>query len=110
MTERTEPLVEALRKARPDAPVVLVECIRYQSGAFLPETRRKYEEKNAALHAAYDRLMAKGVPKLYYIPSDRLLGDDGQATVDGSHATDLGFMRMADAMEPDLRKILEGTK
>ena len=38
---------------------------------------------------------------------ENLLGDYGrEATVDGVHATDLGFVLMADAMEPVLRTLL----
>ncbi|MCP4643984.1 MAG: hypothetical protein GY851_26310, partial [bacterium] len=110
ITERTEPLVHRLREAWPETPIVLVENIQYQAGAFLPAKREAYENKNAALRAAYDRLMAEGVKGLHYIPCDNLLGDDTEATVDGTHATDLGFMRMAEDMEPVLRKILEGGK
>jgi len=43
---------------------------------------------------------------LSYIEGGDLLGDDGEATVDGSHPTDLGMVRMADAVEPFLRNIL----
>ncbi|NIA12582.1 MAG: hypothetical protein GWP08_00785 [Nitrospiraceae bacterium] len=106
VTERTEPFLQALRKARPDTPIVLVENIQYQAGAFLPAARQSYEAKNDALRAAYERLKADGVPGLYYVPCDNLLGDDGEATVDGTHPTDLGFLRMAEAIEPVLSEIL----
>jgi len=39
------------------------------------------------------------------VPGEYLLGDDGEATVDSSHPTDLGFARMADALEPVLRPL-----
>ena len=43
---------------------------------------------------------------LYYLEGAGLLGADGEDTVDSSHPTDLGFLRMADAFEPVLREIL----
>jgi len=52
-------------------------------------------------------LTEKGVTGLSYVPGETLLGNDGEATVDGTHPTDLGFQRMADALEPVLRKALE---
>lgn len=107
VTERTEPFVLALRKARPHTPIVLVENIAYQAGTFLPERRNAYQSKNRALRQAYTGLLAKGVKNLHLIPGEPLLGNDGEATVDGTHCTDLGFQRMADAMEPTLRRILE---
>ena len=107
IAERTEPLVETLRKARPDTPIVLVENIRYQAGAFLPAPRESYEKKNDALRAAYQRLIDKGVKGLTYVPCDDLLGDDCEATVDGTHPTDVGFLRMAITLDPFLRRVLE---
>jgi lysophospholipase L1-like esterase len=96
-----------LRAARPDTPIVLVENIAYQAGAFLPGAKESYVDKNAALRAAYERLTEKGIQGLSYVPGETLLGADGEATVDGTHPTDLGFQRMADALEPVLRKALE---
>ena len=107
VTERIEPFVTALRSARPNAPIVLVENIAYQAGAFLPASKSSYTDKNTALRAAYDRLTGNGVQGLHCVTGETLLGGDGEATVDGTHPTDLGFQRMADALEPVLRKALE---
>jgi lysophospholipase L1-like esterase len=38
---------------------------------------------------------------------DDLYGHDGEATVDGVHPTDVGFMRMAAVLEPAIRKALK---
>jgi lysophospholipase L1-like esterase len=43
---------------------------------------------------------------LHYVPGESLLGEDGEATVDGTHPTDVGFLRIADALEPVLRKAM----
>jgi len=59
------------------------------------------------LEAAYRELIAAGVKELFYIRGAGLLGDDDDATVDGTHPNDLGFARMADAMEPVWRQALE---
>ena len=40
------------------------------------------------------------------MPAIDLLGNDDEATVDGTHPTDLGFLRMADVMAPVLRRAL----
>lgn len=102
---RTEPVVRTLRDAHPDTAIVLMENIIYQKGYFLPAARESYEAKNAELKAAYERLVAAGVTNLHYIPCDNLLGDDAEATVDGTHATDLGFLRMAQAITPVLNSL-----
>jgi lysophospholipase L1-like esterase len=38
---------------------------------------------------------------------DYLLGEDGEGATDGSHPSDLGMIRYADAYEPVLRSILK---
>lgn len=108
VAERTVPVVTALRAARPDTPIVLVGTIAYPAGAFLPESRKPSVAKNAALAAAVERLTAAGVAGLHHLPGDALLGGDGEDTVDGTHPTDLGFLRMADALEPIVRRAVEG--
>lgn len=107
INERAEPLVSALRNAHPDTPILLVENVAYQSGWFLPGPRQAYTDKNNALRAVYDRLASSGVARLHYVPGEQLLGSDSEATVDGTHPTDLGFLRMADAIEPYLKEALE---
>ena len=105
-TERAEPLVHKLREAHPKTPIVLVENISYQAGWLLPATRNSYTSKNEALRQAFARLAAAGIPNLYYVPGADLFGNDAEATVDGTHATDLGFWRMAQVLEPVLRQVL----
>ena len=103
---RTEPLIHTLRKAHPTTPILLVEDRSY-SDAFLIESKRlRNESSRKVFRAAYDRLVAEGVANLAYLEGEQLFGDDGEDTVDSSHPTDLGFMRMADAFEPILAKLL----
>jgi hypothetical protein len=106
IAERTEPLVRKLRQAHPKTPIILVENIEYQAGAFLPEARRDYTGKNVALCAAYKRLLTAGIKGLYYVPGKQLFGQDGDATVDGVHATDLGFIRIAECLAPVIKKAI----
>jgi hypothetical protein len=106
IAERVQPFVETLWTARPDTPIVLVESILYQNGTFLARPRQICLEKNRALRAAYERLVAGQVTNLHYVSGDELYGEDGEATVDGTHATDLGFVRFAHVLEPVLRRVL----
>jgi len=45
--------------------------------------------------------------ELYYLEGDALLGQDGEATVDGTHPSDLGMIHYADAFETVLRPLLK---
>ena len=105
--ERTAPFVRALRAARPATPIVLVENIVYQATYVLEDKRGGWGPKNDALRAVYEQLRKEGVADLYYVKGDDLLGSDGDATVDGTHPTDLGFYRMADVFERTLRPLLK---
>lgn len=94
--ERLEPFVHILRAARPDTPILLVEDARPMA-------------KNANLRAAHERLLAQGVSGLYYLEGPGvLLAGPEEATVDGVHPTDLGFLRMAEAFHPVLERMLAG--
>ena len=108
--ERTEPLVRILRKARPNTPILLVEDRTYANSFLLSDRRTRNEESRAALRAAYERLKTAGDENLYYLEGETLLGADGDDTVDGSHPTDLGFFRQANAFENVLRPILEDSE
>jgi hypothetical protein len=103
--ERAEPFVRELRATRRE-PIVLIENIVYQGGWIDGSGPAWSAKKNAALRRAFEALVAAGVPDLHYVRADGLLGEDGDATVDGTHPTDLGFLRMAEAIAPTLRTVL----
>jgi len=84
---------------------------RHLASAFTraSSTDEKAHWRNAgAILPAYDKLTAEGVEGLHYVEGEHLLGDDDEATTDSSHPSDLGMMRMADALEPVLRAVLSG--
>ncbi|MDA1053020.1 MAG: SGNH/GDSL hydrolase family protein [Planctomycetota bacterium] len=103
---RTEPLVHTLRQAHPTTPILLVEDRSYSDSFLIDSKRQRNESSRQVFRAAYERLVADGVTRLAYLEGEHLLGDDGEATVDSSHPTDLGFLRMADAFEPLLKQLL----
>jgi hypothetical protein len=104
--EKCPPLVRQLRSARPDVPIMLVEDRRHANSWVRPARQRHHDANHAALRECFEKLQAEGVTGLHYIPGDALLGDDGEATTDGSHPSDLGFVRQADVFEPVLRRAL----
>ena len=107
---RTPRLVEILRRAHPNTPIVLVENILYPD-IFIEQNKQKIvKEKNAALLRVYRRLTASGIRNLHYINAERLIGDDGEATIDGIHPTDIGFIRIANVFEPVIKQILDSTR
>lgn len=94
---RTQPLVEQLRKSRPETPIILVEDRRYTDAWINPGKSDRNDGNHQALKAAYDALIVAGVQHLFYVSGDDLLGDDNEGAVDSSHPTDLGFARQAES-------------
>ena len=105
--QRATPLVRQLRAARPKTPILMVEDRIFANAVVLPGRAKGHRERQAAFRAACDTLIAEGIEGLYYLEGKDLLGGDGEATVDGSHPTDLGMVRYADAYDKVLRKILD---
>ncbi|WP_165073919.1 SGNH/GDSL hydrolase family protein [Paludisphaera rhizosphaerae] len=108
VSARTSPLVKTIRKARPNTPILLVEDRTYTDSIFRPSQLERNETSRAALKSVYEKLKAEGIPELYYLEGEPQLGDDGEGTVDGSHPTDLGFMRMADVFAPAISAAIGG--
>jgi hypothetical protein len=104
--ERVEPFVRTLRQARPDTPILLVEDRSYANSSVVASAKKHNEESRAALARAFDALQKSGVKGVHYLKGDKLLAADGEDTVDGSHPTDLGFLRQAEAMLPALTPLL----
>lgn len=108
--ERVEPFLRALRKARPEMPLVLVENAIYADFAYSETRRALITEKNRVLRAAYEKLRKEGEKRIYYVRAEKLYGDDGEATVDGTHATDVGFMRMAEEVGSVLKRVVKARR
>lgn len=104
--ERLGYMLETLKARRPDVPVVLVEHPIF-TFAFTREMGRAAADGwNVPLRALYDRFAPQWNGRMFLVPCDRLLGSDGEATVDGIHPTDVGFMRMADEIAPVVMRAL----
>jgi hypothetical protein len=110
VAERVEPFVKRLREIHPETPILLVEDRTYSDAFLVTPRQQRNTENRRELQRAYSRLKSEGVKHLYYLPGNQLLWDDRDnlATVDGSHPTDLGFMRQSDAFYEVLKPILIG--
>ncbi len=104
--EKCIPLVKQLRAARPHTPIVLVEDRRHTNAWILPKLNQFHTDNHAALRECFDKLQQEGITQLYYIRGDDLLGEDSEGATDGSHPSDLGFVRQADIFEPVIRTAL----
>jgi hypothetical protein len=94
--ERIPGFVKLLRKSHPNAPILLVENPLFSTTSTM----------NLALHQIFDEQRKKGVRRLHYLFAEAQLAGRENATVDGVHPTDLGFLRMAQVYEPMLKLML----
>ena len=104
---RIEPFVRVLRGKHPATPIVLAEDRSYTNSFLVTANRIRNKEGRKALRQIYSRLKAAGDENLYYIDGEMQLGDDNEGSVDGSHPTDLGFMRQAEVFYRVLAPILK---
>jgi hypothetical protein len=79
--------------AQVDAAAFVIECSANMNADLIRERCVPFVK---ALRAAWSTT-----------PIIHLYGTDSEGSTDGSHASDLGFMRLADAMEPVLRAALK---
>ncbi len=105
ITRKCIALVNQLRAARPTTPIFLLEGDYSPNSWIQPVTLKMKDEKNVALHTAFTKLQEAGTRDVYYISGRHFFGDDSEGVVDG-HASDLGFLRQADVLEPALRVVL----
>jgi hypothetical protein len=103
-----EQFIRTLRTARPGTPLVLVEDRTFTNAWLFPDLRERNRSARAALRTICEKLAAEGITGLTSVEGDRLYGSDGEVSMDGSHPSDLGAMRIADALAPVLRKVLDG--
>ena len=106
VSQRAVPLVKKIRETHEKTPILLVEDRSFTSTRFFPARKQRHQKNRIALKNAFKELQNLRIKNIFYLDGDNLLGQDGEAATDGSHPSDLGMVRYADAYEPALRAIL----
>lgn len=94
--EKMKQFYSIIREKAPDTPIVFIEDPIFPSGRYDTRIKQEVEKKNKALHEVFNQLINEGEKNIQLISSKEMIGSDGEATVDGIHFTDLGFLRYAD--------------
>lgn len=110
IAERMLPFVAIIREKHPFTPILFVENPIFPNSLFDTQMAAKIAATNEALGASYDKLGAGGDQNLFYLKADGLIGNDGEATVDGIHYTDLGLNRYARLLESAINAILSSAR
>lgn len=108
--EKTEPFVKILRDRHPDVPIIFIEDPRFPGIPYNKAITTEVERKNKAIKEVYQRLTAAGLDNTYYVEQADLQPEDGDATSDEYHYTDIGFRKYCDTLLPILRKCLNQTQ
>lgn len=97
-----ERFFQIIRQAQPELPVVMVSRPDFERDCADSRLRR------AVIRKTYEHAVAAGDKNVWMVDGEMLFGssDRDLCTVDDVHPTDLGFHRMADCLEPLMRKIL----
>lgn len=104
--ERLPVFIAKLRSSRPKTPIILVENLKYTNSRYVAARELKEKSSNEFLRQIHRRLHDAGDQQIFLVSADELIGEDGEATVDALHPTDVGFLRMADALAPVIHHAL----
>lgn len=108
--ERTKYLVNKIRNTHPKAPIIVIQTIIREHGYFNKSVGVRVKQQNDEIKKQFDELVKEGIKDLYFIPADDLLGNDHEATADGTHPNDLGFDRMIQKFQPEILTVLKKHK
>jgi hypothetical protein len=99
------PLVEIIRSKHPATPIVFAECLMFEKSFLDEKSRNDIQARNDMLKSEFRQMSKRGFRNIYYIENKGATGYDHEATVDGVHFTDLGFMRYADFLISKFKKL-----
>lgn len=105
IVSKTTDAVHAIRSRHPQTPIILVEHSGYLENRMNTERSKALRLINAESLKAYEALKSQGVEHIYYLKSDDM-GLDLHDSVDGTHPTDGGMLKHAQAYAKLIQAIL----
>ncbi len=107
MNEKAYQFYSIIRSKHPDTPIIFIEDPIFAHSYFDQRAARELSNKNKTINELFRTWKKQGEKNIYFISSQKMLGDDREATVDGIHFTDLGMMRYAELIYPVIKKNLK---
>lgn len=99
--------ISIYRDKHPLTPILVISRITHAKDKFQAQMAQDRADRKQIQIRTVEQARELGDANLYFCDGSKLLGEDAhECTVDGSHPTDLGFLRMADGLTPVLQKIL----
>lgn len=106
MQDSMKTFYNILRQKHPETPVLFIEQSMKTNARFVPAEWKYLARKNEVFDSIYAEIRRTD-KNVRLLKSAGAIGRDDEATVDGTHFTDLGMMRYADVLTPLLRKMLK---
>lgn len=99
--------VTEIRKRHPKTPIIITEhSSGFNKAIFNLDKNEEYRKSSAVAHAFVGRVAASGDKNLYLL-TNKEIGLDINSTVDYAHPNDIGMMKIADAYQKLIAKILK---
>jgi lysophospholipase L1-like esterase len=99
--------VRIYRERHAGVPILILSRIPYAADRHDARSRHLRERYRDIGREVTERLRLAGDRRIFFYDGTDLLGEDfEECTVDGTHPTDLGFMRIADKLTPILADLL----
>ena len=97
-----EPFFKMIRDKKPDLPIVMMSAPNF-------DHLENAVERREIIRTTYENALKNGDKNVYFVDGETFFGDENRetCTVDCCHPNDLGFYRMAKAVYPVLKDILE---
>ncbi|MBP1613295.1 MAG: hydrolase [Bacteroidetes bacterium] len=106
MEEKMYKFYSIIRERHPKMPILFVEDPRFPYMRFDSMIAAEVDHKNNTVRQIFEKMKKKGEKNIYFLSSKNMLGKDNEATVDGIHFTDIGFMRYSELLYPIIKKLL----
>ncbi len=105
-----EPFIDILRGKHPETPILIMSKIRYANEADGSPDYKLLLEKRDFQRALVEKKNTQGDKEIFFLDGSTVLGEDyDECTVDGVHPTDLGSIRIANALEDAIKTIVNKT-
>ena len=98
--------IKMILDKRPATEIFMVENPEFPQTSVDMKMAKELKAENAEWLKVYQGLRKEGYKKLHYIEGVGLLGNDSEATVDGVHLTDLGFLRISQKFYKHIKTVL----
>ena len=103
-----ENFIDVIRSKNKELPILVMSKIRYAREINNADSLKRQKAVADFQKTLVEKKKAAGDKNIYFLNGGELLGENAaECTVDGVHPTDLGFMRMAEGIEPVLKEILK---